>query len=165
MNSTAAIAVSVLAGLVWYAVVEATYFGMQGKHFRTVFAAANRVSPASAFEYRGAPWVAVVAYTVLLTSLALLAVVPAVRNAMRSHGKTKGHRVVGAAYLCALWRAVLLCAAVYVTYDLTTYATVHAFGLRTAGWDMAYGIIAVPVAIVAPVAALAAYLLSPSSSR
>ena len=156
---------SVLAGLVWYAVVEATYFALQGKHFRTVFAAANRVSPASAFRYRGAPWVAVAAYVVLLTALALLVVVPAVENAMRSHEKKKGHRVVGAAYTCALWRAVLLCAAVYVVYDLTTYATVHAFGLRTVGWDMAYGIVAVPVAVVAPVAALAAYLLSSSSSR
>lgn len=153
----ATIAGAALVSVAWYALVEWAYFSRQGPTFRRVFSRVNRVS-VDDFSYR-APWLAAVSYVVLVVAFALLAVWPAVHASsqqQRPSRRATGHP--GRAYLACLWRAVTLSAAVYIVYDFTTYTTVFPFGLHTALWDVLYGVVAIPVLVVAPAAALLAHL-------
>lgn len=167
-RSPVAVAVAAIVAVAWYALVEWAYFSSQGPRFRRAFARANRVAVRD-FSYR-APWLGAASYVTLVAAFALLAVWPAA--ASRRPPQQASRRMPscppstcravrpGEAYLACLWRAVLLAAAVYVVYDLTTYATVFPFDLHTALWDMLYGAMVVPVLTVAPAAALLAHVMN-----
>ena len=149
-----------LAGLIWYGLVEFLYFGLQGPHFRKIFAKANGV-PSKEFSYR-APWAPIVAYTLLVAAYTVLAVLPALGIFDKEHQHNNTYitpRSVDA-FLGSLWRAIVLSLAVYGTYDLATHATIFPFGLKSALIDMAYGVIILPALVVAPVSAMIAAALS-----
>lgn len=150
------VVVTAVIAISWYAAVEWTYFSVQGDTFRKVFAAANGSSP-SEFTYR-APWLGLITYTVLLSAFALLAVVPAIRDSCKPY--LRPSQCARRAYIGCLWRSVVLAAAVYVTYDFTTFSTLFSFDLIHAVTDVAYGIFIVPSFVMAPTASILAYQLS-----
>lgn len=166
-TKTAAIVSAVtVAGIAWYALVEGIYFYLHGPRLSATFARANAVAGDGSRGGRGAafprmPWLGAVVYVVLVLAHALLSVWPALQSSCSSSsGATRTTTTSSStAYVACLWRAVLLSAAVYVTYDLVTYITVLPFGAGTMMWDIFYGVVVVPCAVVAPVAASVAACL------
>lgn len=158
MQKATRVALASVAGVLWYAFVEWSYFSVQGPHFRKTFAKANGKS-VDAFSYR-APWVSLIAYVCLVLAYVFLAILPALNvrppHTPRDGKKTEDNLRLGRVYAECLWRAVLLSLAVYGTYDLATYATVFSFGADSVAIDMAYGVVVLPVVVVAPVAVLVA---------
>lgn len=152
------LSVAAILAVLWYAVVEWTYFSIQGSSFRTIFAAANGMTP-STFSYR-APWLALITYMVLVAAFAVLAVWPAVSVSASARERSASGSTTSSpirAYFECLWRAVALGAAVYTTYDFTTFSTVFPFGSRHVLIDLVYGVVAIPALVAAPAAALIAY--------
>jgi len=144
--------IAIVLSVVWYALVEWIYFSAQSATFRRIFSEANGCASPAAFSYR-APWLGIVTYIVLLTSISVLAIAPSLSLA-RGDRRRKNP---GRAYLSCLWRSVLLAAAVYVTYDLTTFSTVFPFSFRHAATDLVYGIVVIPALVISPCAALLEY--------
>lgn len=145
-----------IGAVLWYALLEWFYFHIQGVHYRRIFAHTNQVN-VNRFDYRS-PWLALIPYIALLIAFSALAVAPAVIEAV--HGRSIPSACARVAYVSCLWRSFALSAAVYATYDITTYITIFTFPFRSSLIDMAYGVLFLPAIITAPAAAFIAYVWS-----
>lgn len=156
--------------VIWYAVVESVYFYVHGPRLRELFSSVNaNAGKKSAPPYR-ATWLAILSYVVLVVAYATLAVVPSITGASETRpsnatpgssrdGSPDGARLWGA-FGQSLWRAVVLSAAIYGTYDIATYITVHSYTAQAAIVDFLYGTVVLPVLVVAPAAVALQALVS-----